>query len=213
MLTEMYPRPGEMIVSEAPGSFSRDAVTIAASQTIKPGQVLGRVAGAATSAAASGNTGNGALTLADPAIGAGVKEGVWRIYCIEPAANGGVFAVEDPDGALIGRAVVGTAYAGPLAFTIADGATDFAAGDSFLIAVAVGTQWKALSTSATDGSSIARAVAFAGVVTAAGQTAQIGALTRNAELLAAALVWPSGITTNQRTAALADLARIGLITR
>lgn len=87
-------------------------------------------------AAVAGNTGNGVLTLADPAYGAGVKAGTYRVIAIEPAANLGTFSVEDPDGVQIGVASVGVAFTGVVKFTIADGATDFVAGDTFTLAVA-----------------------------------------------------------------------------
>lgn len=44
--------------------------------------------------------------------------------------------MEDPDGVTIGTATVAVLYDGPINFTIADGATDFAAGDAFVITVA-----------------------------------------------------------------------------
>ncbi len=50
-------------------------------------------------------------------------------------ANGGVFSVTDPDGVRLANATVGTLYDGPVRFTIADGATDFAIGDGFNLTV------------------------------------------------------------------------------
>ncbi|MBB4042007.1 hypothetical protein GGR34_003692 [Microvirga flocculans] len=53
-------------------------------------------------------------------------------------ANGGVFSVRDPDGAMLANATVGEAYTGAhIRFTIADGATDFAVGDGFDVTVGV----------------------------------------------------------------------------
>jgi phage tail sheath protein FI len=51
-------------------------------------------------------------------------------------ANGGVFTVRAPDGALLGRAKVGVPFGKQIAFTIADGATDYVVGDGFDVTVA-----------------------------------------------------------------------------
>ncbi len=93
------------------------------------------VAAAGASAAFAGNTGDGAITAA-PATGAGCKAGTYKAVCIEPAAEGGKFVVEDPDGVIIGVAAVGVEFATHVTFTIADGAADFVAGDGFNITVA-----------------------------------------------------------------------------
>lgn len=81
------------------------------------------------------NTGNGVLTLGTPKTLAGVMVGTYRVVFVEPVTNLGTFVVEDPNGTVIGEGVVGTAFATQVSFTIADGSTDFVAGDSFTIAV------------------------------------------------------------------------------
>lgn len=122
-----------------------------ASGTLARGAIVGLVIGTATAAAAAGNTGNG--TMGAVTLGAGAKAGVYRVVCIEPAANAGTFAVEDPDGVIIGRANVAAAFAGPIGFTIADGATDFVAGDAFTVTVAAGgTNVTLCAAAAVDGS-------------------------------------------------------------
>lgn len=96
--------------------------------------VGGAFAATATSAALGTNTGNG--TMGAVTVSAGAKQGDYVLTIIEPGANVGTFVVNDPDGVQIGDGVVGTAFsAGGLAFTLADGATDFVAGDSFTISV------------------------------------------------------------------------------
>lgn len=126
-------------------------ITLLSGQNLTRGTVLGRVAGAVAAAvAAAGNTGDG--TVGTVTLGAGAKEGTYRLICIEPAANAGKFQVEDPDGNVVGVATVGVAFAGPINFTIADGAADFVAGDSFTVAVAEGTKYVKSLAAATDGS-------------------------------------------------------------
>jgi hypothetical protein len=121
-----------------------------ASGTLTRGDIVGRVAAAVTAAAAAGNTGNG--TIGTLSTGAGVKIGVYTAICIEPASNLGTFQVEDPDGVIVGRAIVGTAFTGAVNFTIADGATDFVAGDRFLITVPDSGNVKLCAAASTDGS-------------------------------------------------------------
>lgn len=92
-------------------------------------------AGTAVGAAVSGNTGNGTITAA-PTVAAGAKEGVYIVTILEPATNAGEFMLEDPDGVNVGNGTVAVEYdADGLTFTVADGSTDFAAGDQFTITV------------------------------------------------------------------------------
>lgn len=92
------------------------------------------VVGTAVAAAVAGNTGTG--TMGAVTVSAGAKAGVYRLTIIEPAADAGTFLVEDPDGIPIGSGTVAVAFsAGGLAFTLADGGTDFIAGDAFTITV------------------------------------------------------------------------------
>ncbi|TEB13371.1 hypothetical protein [Pelotomaculum propionicicum] len=92
---------------------------------------------AAVAAWAANAAGTGALTMADPGpLGNAVKEGVYKVVCVEPGANVGTFEVFDPDGILIGVATVAAAFASThINFTIADGATDFIAGEGFDVTV------------------------------------------------------------------------------
>lgn len=205
---------GEYLLSEA-GMRSRDQITIAESQTLEAGALLGAVVTAATveRVATAGNTGNGVMTLANPAFGPGAKPGTYRVTAIEPGANGGVFQVEDPDGNVIGTASVGVAYDGPVKFTIADGATDFVSGDSFTVTASQFTrQFKALAPAATDGSQICAAILFNAVTTGAGETQEAAAHTRDCEVNDLALPW-GALTTAQKAKARSDLAARGIIVR
>jgi hypothetical protein len=51
--------------------------------------------------------------------------------CIEPATDGGSSPTKIRTEFLVGIATVGVEFTSHLTFTIADGATDFAAGDAF----------------------------------------------------------------------------------
>ncbi len=146
--------PKPLIVGDMPVASIKSTLITPESRT--RGAVLGRIAGAATPAAWAGNTG-GSGTIASATVGAGVKEGTYKVMCVEPAANAGAFVVEDPDGNIVGRATVAVAFTGPVNFTITD-ATDFVVGDGFDIVVAVGTKWKLSAAAATDGSQTPRGI-------------------------------------------------------
>jgi hypothetical protein len=215
--------PGAFIVSEEEGFLSRDAVTINESQTVLVGQVLGRsvvIADATSSAAAdASNTGSsGAMTLdATTPVLAGAKNGKYRVVCIEPGTNVGTFAVFDPYGVEIGKYVVGGAdFAKEIKFAIAD-ATDFVAGDAFTVTVGIESLtdelWEVLDPTATDGTQIAAGIAVYGVVTGAGETKKISAITRIAEVRAADLAWPAGISAANKARAIEELRAINIILR
>jgi hypothetical protein len=203
---------GEFIVTEANGSLSRESATVLSGQNLKAGHVLGKVAvGTATGAAVSGNTGNGAISAVS--AGATAKAGVYTANLIEPAANGGTFSVEDPDGVNVGTAVVGTPFAGPVNFTIADGATDFAAGDRFAITVAAGSgKYKEYNPANTDGSQTAVAILYASVDATGGDTEGV-VIARHAEVNAEELIWFSGADANQKSAGLAQLKTHDILAR
>ena len=125
------------------GTYQVDASQTVASTTI--------TAAGAVAAAFSGNTGNGAMGAIT--LSAGAKPGAYKLVIVEPGSNVGTFIVEDPDGKFVGRGVVAAAFsAGGLAFTLADGAADFVAGDGFTITVGAGSgNYTAYGDSATDG--------------------------------------------------------------
>lgn len=203
---------GEFIVSEANGMRSREQVTVLADEVLEAGHVLGKVTkGAAAPVADPGNTGNG--TIGPVTLGAGAKVGVYALTCIEPAANGGVFQVEDPQGVVIGTATVDVAFSGEVGFTIADGAADFAAGDRFEITVAEGSgKYKEYNPANTDGSEVAAAVLH-GNVDATGADKPGLVIYRDAEVNASELVWFTGADAAAKAVGLADLAKVGIIGR
>lgn len=144
--------PGQIANEEQCNRISRTVESAAGLEFGQPafrgsgdhGCVVGGTFSATASSAALGtNTGNG--TMGTITVSAGAKQGVYTLTIIEPGANVGTFVVEDPDGLQIGDGVVGTAFsAGGLAFTLADGATDFVAGDSFAITVSYSANAKFL---------------------------------------------------------------------
>jgi hypothetical protein len=209
---------GDWLKFEADNHYSRDIVTVlagsGADRALLTGMVLGRITkGTAASAAVAGNTGNGTITAA-PAVGQAAKPGVYRVVCIEPAADAGKFAVEDPDGILIGVATVGVEFTTHLTFTIADGAADFVAGDSFTITVAAGSgKVKQIDFAATDGSNAACGILLLDTTAPDGTDRSGVAIVRNAIVSDNGITWPAGATENQKNAAIAQLKSAGILVR
>jgi hypothetical protein len=131
----------------------QETVTVLSGENRVRGDVLGRKATAGTivAAAGSGNTGNG--TMGSLSVGGAAREGVYKVVIVEPGTNLGTFIVEAPDGRIVGRGVVASAFTGEINFTLADGATDFVSGDYFNVTVsAVTYKYLKAVASATDGS-------------------------------------------------------------
>lgn len=210
--------PGEALLSEGPGSISRAALTIAAEQVIGANMLLAKLAVAAgvdVSQAFEG-TGNGVLTVADPAVNSKVQDGDYTITCFEAASDAGKFRVEDPQGRHVGDATVGVAFNKEIKFTIADGATDFVVGDRFILSVAANSddfQYVAFDPTGADGSEIPSAMALYPVETGAGETAQIAGIVRMATINGNTLAWPEGITAAQKSNAIQALESRNIILR
>ena len=221
LLTEKL-HAGAFIVQEMPGYYSRDEVTVALSQDLEAGQVLGKSGVpadilSAVLADASNTSGSGALTLDNTnPVGPSAKTGNYRIVCIEPATNGGIFEVSDPEGVQIGKVAVGATFNNQIKFVIAD-ATDFAAGDAFTVTVTRESvkdeQFKALDMAATDGASDAAAIIIYPITTDGSTTKRAAIIARSAEVRASDLKWPAGISAAQKAAKIEDLRKLGIILR
>lgn len=201
---------GEHVISEASGTRSREVVTILSGEDLTAGMVLGRVRGAVTTAAVGTNTGTGSIGTVT--AGAGAMEGDYKVIIVEPATDAGNFIVENPLGAVIGHGTVAVAFSGGgISFTLAD-ATDFVAGDTIKVTVAAGTKYVQHDQDGTNGSEVAAAVLFDDVdATAADKPAVVHI--RDCEVAASKLTWQSDIDAGEKTAALAQLAALGIIAR
>jgi hypothetical protein len=204
---------GGFLMSEGNRKISRRNVTVLSGQNLLAGAVLGAVShGTASSAANAGNTGNGVMGAVT--VGAGALPGVYRLTVIEPGANVGTFRVEDPNGVEIGTGVVAAAFnKGGLSFTLADGATDFVAGDGFAITVAVGSgKVKEYNPANTDGSEVPVGVLLSAVDASAADVAGV-MFDRLCEVNKNELVWFSGATSQNKTDALAVLEQRNIFAR
>lgn len=212
----------EFLRSEANGGRSREAILLVnaslAAITLLAGTVLGQInIGALTAEATAfaGNTGNG--TMGAVTVDTGAQAGTWKVLITEPGANVGNFVVERPDGTIDGQGDVASAYNGGINFTLADGATDFVAGDGFDVVVTEASatnegRYVIHDPEGTDGRQNAAAVLYDTVEVPASGTADATAIVRDAEIVPARLTWDDH-TDPEKTAALAQLAERGLIAR
>jgi len=197
------------IVSEAFGYRSREqAVVASGSGILKPGTILGKVAtGTATPTAKGGNTGN--ATISAVTLGAGAKRGVYTVDFTAATK----FDVIDPDGFKIKSGSTGSAYSDDLGFTITAGGTPMVAGDGFTIAVAPGVnKYAPFDPAGTNGTQVAAAILFEGCDATDADVRRTFTV-RDTEVHADVLAWPEGVTSDQKSAALAALAAQGIIAR
>lgn len=214
---------GEFLLSEGNNHYSRETITILSGEgALKAGQVVGKVA-ADTGAVTVGNpaftgTGDGTLTKADPAYGAGVQEGTYTIRLIEAGANAGQFQVTRPDGSIDGYAAVGVAYDGQVKFTIADGATDFSAAAQFTLAVTIADptgagKYRSADPTNTDGSGVAKAIILY-PVDATSADVKVAAIVRQAEVNGNILTYDAAVDDAPKKATkIAELLAVGIIVR
>ena len=209
---------GDVLKCEAPNLYSRETVTVlagdGADRVLMAGAVIAaRTRSEVTVTAGAGNTGDGEATLADSPLGALAEVGAYRLACVTAGAAG-TFQVLSPRGYVLPDLTVGTAYAGDhLNLTVADGAADFAAGDTFVVEVSGDGKVVGLDPTAVDGTAEAIGIAAYDVTAPDGADAEVTAILRDAVLSDRAIVWPAGITEAQKKAAIADLEARGILVR
>lgn len=129
------------------GQFRDDLLTFSDEGTVEEGTILARkaVEDAVVAAADGGNTGDGTITLSTVAAGPIVPlVGAYVLTVTTAVAEGGVWSLTDPNGAIVATSLTMTVGAGAstafevagLEFTVTDGATDFEAADFFTLTVA-----------------------------------------------------------------------------
>jgi hypothetical protein len=207
------PTLGDLLKKEYDREFCRDVGTLLAnSGSLLIGQMLGKRAVDPTpagviAAAAAGNTGNGVFTkdATNPSL-AGAQPGVYRVVAVEPGTNLGTFVVFDPAGVMLGTYVVGAAaFSNQIKFTIADGATDFSAGDSFTVTVPAGDgKFVPLKQAAqADGSHVFAGILCQDADTTGADFANAMILVRGPAMVAKdRLIWDASFTTQPQKDAL-----------
>ena len=213
-------RTGEFIISEAPGTRSREQITVDNGANLVAGTVI---AATETSTAtvtpgtpvsgSGGTVGNGSIgtVTAD----AGAKAGVWTVRITNPATDAGKFIVYDPDGLEDGVGTVAVAYNGKINFTLADGSADWVEDDYIPITVSypsTALKWMALDTTATNGLQTAAGILYADADAASAEKRSVG-IVRDAEVNGDLLTWPAGISAANKAAAILNLKNAGIIVR
>jgi len=207
------------LISEANGFQSRRTETIAAgSGELKAGAVLGRkTKGALTAVGSAGVPAPaGATITAAPTVTAGLTKVGTHVFSCTVAGATGKWRHEDPDGTYVGTVTTGTEYSGQgLTLTITDAGVDPAVGEvlKVIVSQAPGSGKLApYNPAATDGTSSAVAILFEGCDAT---TADVRRTTtaRLSEVTETELVWGEGITSDQKSAALASLAEAHIIAR
>ena len=134
---------GNVILKD--GQFRDELLTFGAAVTVVEGTILARKA-VDDAVAASGVTGTGDGTVTAGSVVEGPivpLVGVYVLNCIEAVANGGIWELVDPNGALVATNLIQTVGAGAatvfeaggLTFTVTDGAADFAVDDTATLTV------------------------------------------------------------------------------
>jgi hypothetical protein len=208
---------GDVLKFETPNLYSREVVTVLAGngsdRTLSVGTVIGkRTLSETTVIPDGGNTGDGvagAVTL-----GSMAESGAYAIICISAAANTGTFQVLTPKGYRLPDLEVGQAYVGDhVNLTIADGAADFIVGDSFTVNVSGDDKVVALDLAGVDGSHAPIGIISATITALDGTDAEGVAVVRTCILADHALIWPDGITTQQKIDAITALEGRGILVR
>jgi hypothetical protein len=155
------------------------------------------------------STGDGALGTVTST--AGVQAGDYVLTITAAQADAGVFQLVDPQGDVAGVGTVGTAFTGGgLSFTLADGATDFAVGDSFTITVESSGLLAEWNPANTDGTDTVAGILFAGVDATSGNKRGV-LVARKAVVTGGDLTYFDGVTDTDKAAAEEQLNKLGII--
>ena len=202
------PRAGDFLLSEAPGTFSRDNGILASGQNLLAGAIVAcLLAAEGVKASGTGDGVVGAVTLGNAA-----EPGVYVLTCITTGSNAGTFSVRTPSGGYLPNLTVAQAYTSShINLTVADGGTDWGSGAVIHVTVTAG-EYTELAPAEDDGSQIAAGVLWDNTNATEADVACV-VIRRNAEVKADALTWPAGITEGQKSTAIAQLNELGIVLR
>lgn len=166
---------GNVILQDA--QFRDELLTFGGAGTVLEGTILARkaVEDAVVVADVGTPTGNGTVTDATVVTGQVIPAvGAYVLECVEAILNGGVFKLEDPNGAQVAGNLTLTVGAGAatvfeaagLQFTVTDGSTDFAAGDGYTLTVAADGKMVPFATDGAGGAQVPKAIVTYPVVAA-----------------------------------------------
>ena len=208
---------GDVLKQEAPNLYSREAITVLAGsgsdRILAIGEVFGkRTKSDAVADADGGNTGDGVIGAVT--LGAKAESGTYILTCITASADAGTFQVQTPKGYRLSDLVVGQAFTGDhINLTLADGGTDFVVGDKFTVAISGDGKVVALDLIGIDGSQEAAGIIATDVTAPDGTDTDGLTIVRDAIVADHALIWPGGITAQQKIDATAQLKVAGILIR
>ncbi|NIJ07234.1 hypothetical protein FHS31_000830 [Sphingomonas vulcanisoli] len=211
VLTELRREGGYVVWDPSDGMLTREAVILlSGSGLCTAGLVLAAIlTGTAAAAALGTNTGNG--TFGAITVGGAAVPGDYIVE-FDDATH---FLVSAPGGQEIGHGTTGVAFsAGGLGFTITAGGTAFVAADSFKLTVtATAMKYVPFDPTATNGAQNPAAILWSSYRDATSADRRAVANVRGPmKVQAAELIWGANVTTTpQQTAALAQLAKLGIL--
>lgn len=202
-------RNGHFIVNESNGTRSREAGRLASGNDLVAGAVLGQITSAVTETAGT-NTGNG--VIGEATLGTDAINGLYTLTLTEVAADGGVFSVVAPNGAVLPDLTVAVPYVGShINLTVADGAVDFVLGDTITVDVIFG-EYAEHNPAASDGSQTAVAILY-GNVDASVAEQNCVVIVRDCEVNEKELTFKTDMTEVNKANALTNLKTVGIIAR
>lgn len=187
---------------------TRETVTVVVETGMDVGAVVARTLISPSATPVITGTGNGAIGTVTVSKRADL--GVYTLRIVKAVTNAGDFTVTSPAGFVIGTGSVGVAcVAGPLSFTLADGATDFVVGDTIAITVAGTVKYEWIE--AADVAALVDDVAVViesdkDVISLTSGDNTMTILARgDAGVIGASLLYKDTLTTDQKNAVLAKL--------
>lgn len=204
---------GDGIKFEEDNFYSREKITVLSGQDLALLEVIAKVLFSVptTGTAGGSNTGDGTCTGVTGDLKNTIEE-TFTLTCTAAAADGGTFSVVGSKTGRLADAEVGVAYDSDfINFTLNDGATDFVVGDTFTIEISEGSdKVVALDPDAVDGSQFAAGIMCLAVDASAADKEGV-AIVRHAQFVSDNLVWPDGITADEKALAIEQLAALGII--
>jgi hypothetical protein len=144
----------DQLIAGNPGLLQTRSITLLTGENRTRGALLGKQTTSTVPATGTAGTNTGNGTMGSVAVGGTkLQAGTYTVRIVKAATNAGDFVLIAPDGSLVGYGTVAVAFTSThLNFTVADGATDFAVGDTFTVAVTGSGKFKLSTATATDGS-------------------------------------------------------------
>jgi hypothetical protein len=211
LITEL-PRISDVLMFEESEevNYVRDQITlISGGAACVVGQALGQITKAVpTAVLKGGSTGNGTCTALSN--GPVVKIGAYTLTFTSATA----FTVTDPNGDSLPAGVNGAYTDAQINFTVTAGGTPFIAGDGFAITAAAGSgKWAQVAPAAVDGTQNAAGICVLAANPTSADALSVAVTRGPAILKASGIIYTGGMTGGQKTAAVAQLAALGITTR